>query len=154
MSIESRADSRHYVCECNRWLDKREEDGRIERELDAVSLESQPAEEVDIRQRQSPRRLTASDAFDDEERAALARMTQATRQRPTQKCVYSIRVRTSDVRNAGTDANVYVHIFGREADTGRLPLVASKTHKDKFERGNVDVFDIEAIDVGQIERIR
>ena len=28
-----------WICECNRWLDKNEDDGKLERELDAVLVQ-------------------------------------------------------------------------------------------------------------------
>ena len=34
--IEAKAEGRQWLCECNRWLDKKEEDGKIERELVAI----------------------------------------------------------------------------------------------------------------------
>ena len=38
--------------------------------------------------------------------------------------------------------------------TGKQFLKKSKTHKDKFERGNTDEFDLETGNVGEIEKIR
>ena len=37
---------------------------------------------------------------------------------PTLPCRYHIEVKTSDVRGAGTDANVTVQVFGLKGDTG------------------------------------
>ena len=34
--IESKTDGRRWLFECNRWLDKKEDDGKIERELIAI----------------------------------------------------------------------------------------------------------------------
>ena len=59
-------------------------------------------------------------------------------------------VRTGDVRGAGTDANVYVHIFGKNGDTGRLPLRQSENTKNKFERGRADMFTVEAVNIGKV----
>ena len=41
---------------------------------------------------------------------------------------------------AGTDANVFMIIFGENGDSGELPLKNSETYKDKFERDHTDVF--------------
>jgi hypothetical protein len=37
---------------------------------------------------------------------------------------------------------------------GKVPLAASKTHKDPFEHGHTDVFEIEAMDIGEPKRIK
>lgn len=34
--IESKLSRRTWLCECNRWLDRKEDDGKIERELMAI----------------------------------------------------------------------------------------------------------------------
>ena len=44
---------------------------------------------------------------------------------------------TGDDSKAGTDANVYIQIFGECGDTGYRKLMGSKTNSNKFERGNV-----------------
>jgi hypothetical protein len=63
---------------------------------------------------------------------------------------YKVTVRTGDVRGAGTDANVYVQIFGKQGDTGKLPLRQSQNTKNKFERGRADMFTVEAVDIGKV----
>ena len=50
---------------------------------------------------------------------------------------YVVNVVTGDVRGAGTDANVFLIIFGDRGDSGERKLVKSETHRDKFERGQV-----------------
>ena len=52
---------------------------------------------------------------------------------------YEIRVFTGDVKNAGTDANVFMTIFGEYGDTGDRQLSKSTTHSDKFERSHVSI---------------
>jgi len=37
---------------------------------------------------------------------------------------------------------------------GKVPLTTSKTHKDPFESGHTDVFEIEAMDIGEPTKIR
>ena len=63
---------------------------------------------------------------------------------------YHIHVKTGDVSGAGTDANVYIIIYGAKGDTGQLMLRQSASFKNKFERGKTDVFKIEATDIGQV----
>ena len=50
---------------------------------------------------------------------------------------YKVQVFTGDVKNAGTDANVFLTIFGEYGDTGERQLSKSETYTDKFERGHV-----------------
>lgn len=54
---------------------------------------------------------------------------------------------------AGTDANVFIIIVGENGDTGKVKLATSAEHKDKFERGHVDSFVVDAVGIGDIKRI-
>ena len=54
---------------------------------------------------------------------------------------YKVNVKTGDVLGAGTDANVFMVIFGEHGDSGELALKNSETYKDKFERNHTDVFN-------------
>lgn len=51
--------------------------------------------------------------------------------------VYTVEVVTGDEFGCGTDANVFVTIFGELGDSGEKKLVNSETHKNKFERKQV-----------------
>lgn len=44
---------------------------------------------------------------------------------------------TGDVYGAGTDANVFLTIYGDQGDTGERKLRKSETNSNKFERGAV-----------------
>ena len=52
---------------------------------------------------------------------------------------YKVHVFTGDVKGAGTDANVFITIYGEYGDTGERQLGKSETHSNKFERKNVSV---------------
>lgn len=67
---------------------------------------------------------------------------------------YKVEVHTADKRGAGTDADVFVNLFGELGDTGERWLRKSETHRNKFERGNVDVFNIEAVQLKHLNKIR
>ena len=56
--------------------------------------------------------------------------------------LYVVRVKTSDIFKAGTDANVFVVLFGENGVSDQLQLSDSKTHLNKFERNNVDEFHL------------
>lgn len=55
---------------------------------------------------------------------------------------YKVNVTTGDVLKAGTDANVFLIIFGENGDSGEIALKDSETYKDKFERNHTDVFTL------------
>ena len=44
------------------------------------------------------------------------------------------------MRGAGTDANVYVVLFGENGDSGELHLKESQTNKSPFENNQTDIF--------------
>lgn len=68
---------------------------------------------------------------------------------------YQINVKTADVRGAGTDANVFCNIIGEFGETGEIPLEHSESNKNKFERGQMDVFIIENVpNLGQLKKLR
>jgi hypothetical protein len=55
---------------------------------------------------------------------------------------YIVHVYTADQRWAGTDANVYINLVGKRAQTGMTPL--NKRWHNSFERGKIDEFTIES----------
>lgn len=65
---------------------------------------------------------------------------------------YEITVITGDKIGAGTDANVYITIYGKNGQTAKLPL-KSKT-KNVFERNTSDIFTEKANCVGPLTKIR
>ena len=67
---------------------------------------------------------------------------------------YHVYVFTGDKWGAGTDANVYVVLFGDDDDTGQVWLKTSKTNKNKFERKKMDEFVVEAVDIGDLKKIK
>ncbi|CAG5084758.1 Oidioi.mRNA.OKI2018_I69.PAR.g10729.t1.cds [Oikopleura dioica] len=64
---------------------------------------------------------------------------------------YDIEVITGNVRFAGTDANVFIQIFGQDGKTKERKLDNSSNN---FERRRVDRFTITELDVGKIQKIR
>ena len=63
---------------------------------------------------------------------------------------YHISVKTGDERSAGTDANVFIKLFGGDGDSGNIPLKQAENNKNKFERGRTDKFIVEAVDFGKV----
>lgn len=69
---------------------------------------------------------------------------------------YKVMVHTMDIKNAGTDADVFLEVFGRTKEgksvsSGRTQLRNSSTNL--FERGNSDAFVITCPDLGTLERL-
>jgi lipoxygenase homology domain-containing protein 1 len=62
-------------------------------------------------------------------------------------------VYTGDKSGAGTDANVFIIIYGENGDTGERNLRKSD-HLNKFERNQCDTFIVKAIELGDIQKIR
>lgn len=58
---------------------------------------------------------------------------------------YELEVHTGSKWGAGTDANVFACIYGELGDTGDRPLVESETHRNKFERGKVNLVALSAL---------
>lgn len=56
---------------------------------------------------------------------------------PSTAHTYKVSVMTGDVYGAGTDANVFLTIYGDLGDTGERKLRKSATNSNKFERGSV-----------------
>ena len=67
---------------------------------------------------------------------------------------YTVETYTGNKASAGTDADVFVNIFGDFGDTGDRWLEKSLNNKNKFERGKVDVFHIDAVTLKNLKKIR
>lgn len=66
---------------------------------------------------------------------------------------YEVKVFTGDKRGAGTDANVFVNVYGEFGDSGEREMRKSD-HMNKFERNQVDTFVVKAIELGELTKIR
>ena len=71
---------------------------------------------------------------------------------------YSLALYTSQVISNLDDGresslNVFVTVFGERGDTGRRHLTHSKTHAVPFRSGQIDVFFVSAVHLGQLKRI-
>ena len=66
---------------------------------------------------------------------------------------YQVDVYTGDKFGAGTDANVFLTIFGNKGDSGERELARSETHGNKFERKQMDRFRISCADLGDIYKV-
>ena len=53
----------------------------------------------------------------------------------------------------GTDANVYIQLFGEDNDSGIIELKSSN-NRNKWERDQNDEFTIESVGLGDLKKIR
>ena len=66
---------------------------------------------------------------------------------------YSVAVFTSNIAKAGTTANASITLYGKNGDTARRPLTDSKTNDQPFKKGQVDVFIVEAVHLGDLLKV-
>uniref|UniRef100_A0A8C7GXC0 Lipoxygenase homology PLAT domains 1 n=1 Tax=Oncorhynchus kisutch TaxID=8019 RepID=A0A8C7GXC0_ONCKI len=129
--VDTKDDTTYYF-PCNRWLAVDEDDGQIAREL-------VPVDEAFMKR------------DDDEEGTGAATLGL---EQKGKSLGQSLKIKTGEKKHAGTDANVFAIIYGEKDDTGIINLKACKTHKNKFEQGMVDEFTVEAVDLGELEKLR
>ncbi|XP_048219316.1 lipoxygenase homology domain-containing protein 1 isoform X2 [Perognathus longimembris pacificus] len=127
-----------YYFPCQRWLAVEEDDGQLSRELLPVD-ESYvlPSEDEEGGGHGDNNPL---------DNLALEQKDKST--------TFSVTIKTGDKKNAGTDANVFITLFGTQDDTGMTLLKSSKTNSDKFERDSIDIFTVETLDLGDLWRVR
>uniref|UniRef100_A0AAV2IX71 PLAT domain-containing protein n=1 Tax=Knipowitschia caucasica TaxID=637954 RepID=A0AAV2IX71_KNICA len=133
VEIIDNKDDTTYFFPCKRWLAVDEDDGQLAREL-------VPVDEAFMKK-----------GDDDEEEDSEATLGLEQKAMST---TYVVKIKTGDKKYAGTDANVFMTLYGSNDDTGIITLKASKNHKNKFERGMIDEFTVEAVDLGQLKKIR
>ncbi|PIK54821.1 putative lipoxygenase-likey domain-containing protein 1-like [Apostichopus japonicus] len=128
--LDGNKGSRTYVFPCNRWLSRKEDDGEIVREL------------------------VPQQVMEEKVRKDGSTKTKAIKQDTLTARQYKIHVYTGDVFRAGTDANVFISVYGENGDTGERQLRNSETYTDKFERGHCDKFSVEAVDIGKPFKVK
>ena len=69
---------------------------------------------------------------------------------------WHVWVHTSDTRGAGTDANVYMVVYGKNKDGEykKSDLITLDNKGDNFEGGEVDRFKVEMDDIGKPYKLR
>ncbi|KAF5404278.1 hypothetical protein PHET_02377 [Paragonimus heterotremus] len=72
----------------------------------------------------------------------------------TEDFVYRVTVQTGNLRFAGTDANIFIRLYGTHGETGSLSLKTSETHTNKFEAGSTDIFSLTGPDIGELQKLR
>ncbi|XP_030300550.1 lipoxygenase homology domain-containing protein 1 [Calypte anna] len=67
--------------------------------------------------------------------------------------VYEVHVYTGAKPGAETDANVYINLIGTRGDAGKRKLHRSKNNHVKFQQGQMDIFCIKAVSLGDLEKV-
>lgn len=67
--------------------------------------------------------------------------------------IYEVSIHTGNNWGAETDASVFINIFGTIGDTSKRLLYHSKNNSQKFQRGQIDVFEIEAVSLENLTHI-
>lgn len=65
---------------------------------------------------------------------------------------YSVRIKTGSMKNAATESNIYIQVFGDKGDTGVVELKQICDTKDKFSRGAITKINLQTVDVGNVSR--
>jgi hypothetical protein len=67
---------------------------------------------------------------------------------------YKITIRTGDERNCGTNSQVFIRLIGYKSkqDTGRI-LLQLPPNRRGFAPGSAEIFQIEAMDIGDLRQI-
>uniref|UniRef100_A0A8C9HHR1 Lipoxygenase homology domain-containing protein 1 n=1 Tax=Piliocolobus tephrosceles TaxID=591936 RepID=A0A8C9HHR1_9PRIM len=126
-----------YYFPCQRWLAVEEDDGQLSREL-------LPVDESYV----LPQSEEGGGGGDNNplDNLALEQKDKST--------TFSVTIKTGVKKNAGTDANVFITLFGTQDDTGMTLLKSSKTNSNKFERDSIEIFTVETLDLGDLWKVR
>ncbi|XP_006891751.1 PREDICTED: lipoxygenase homology domain-containing protein 1 isoform X2 [Elephantulus edwardii] len=125
-----------YYFPCQRWLAVEEDDGQLSREL-------LPVDESYVLPPEDEAGGGDSNPLDN---LALEQKDKST--------TFSVTIKTGDKKNAGTDANVFITLFGTNDNNGMTLLKSSKTNSDKFERDSIEIFTVETLDLGDLWKVR
>ncbi|EPY81881.1 lipoxygenasey domain-containing protein 1-like protein [Camelus ferus] len=128
-----------YYFPCQRWLAVEEDDGQLSREL-------LPVDESYVLPPSEDEEGGGGGDSNPLDNLALEQKDKST--------TFSVTIKTGDKKNSGTDANVFITLFGTQDDTGMTLLKSSKTNSDKFERDSIEIFTVETLDLGDLWKVR
>ncbi|KAH8871549.1 Lipoxygenase homology domain-containing protein 1 [Schistosoma japonicum] len=116
-----------YIFPCNKWLSCHMDQAALERELIPSHIIQDQNGKIQLEKQITPKWLMNT---------------------------YEVKIITGNRTFAGTDASVYLTLYGDNGDSGERKLTKSLTHRNKFERGQTDVFQMEIVDLGKINKVR
>ena len=64
--------------------------------------------------------------------------------------LYNSTFETGDVPFAGTDATVFLQMFGTKGSTDKIEFPQDDNKGTRFEKGRTDKFAVETIDIGEV----
>eukprot|EP00073_Rattus_norvegicus_P053972 XP_017456365.1 PREDICTED: lipoxygenase homology domain-containing protein 1 isoform X1 [Rattus norvegicus] len=127
-----------YYFPCQRWLAVEEDDGQLSRELLPVDESYVLPSEDEEGGGQGDNNPLDNLALEQKDKSTT----------------FSVTIKTGDKKNAGTDANVFITLFGTKDNNGMTLLKSSKTNSDKFERDSIEIFTVETLDLGDLWKVR
>ena len=116
-----------WVFNVKKWFDEKKEDKKLQREIAA-----------------------AGDGKDEEDYLGIQNFAETLPDKKLESA-YTIEVKTADLRGAGSQASVFINLFGTEAESGVQSLESSP---DSFSRGKTDVFSIKTKEIGDLTKIQ
>lgn len=67
---------------------------------------------------------------------------------------YHISIKTGEVPGASSDSKVLFKMYGEFADTKKeVLLVSDNDLEDYFERGRIDIFTLDTMDIGKVSAV-
>ena len=64
-----------------------------------------------------------------------------------------MEVYTASEPGADTEAELFIHLFGSHGDSGKRVLFNCLNNKTAFQVGQMDLFEIEAVELQEIEKV-
>ncbi|CAF3694750.1 unnamed protein product [Rotaria sp. Silwood1] len=138
INIKTNEEYRFY---CRRWLSKTEYDKQIIREL--------PTEGAQILRALSIVKyiLLIWLAINENDQQIICELT------PTEnfdQTIYYVKIKTGDIFQAETHANVHLQIFGGKTQTDYIQLNTIIYSINTFQCGSIDMFTIQYHDLGKV----
>ena len=66
---------------------------------------------------------------------------------------YKVEVYTGNEPGADTEAELFIHLFGSHGDSGKRVLFNCLNNKTPFQGGQMDLFEVEAVELQEIEKV-
>ena len=67
---------------------------------------------------------------------------------------YHVSIYTGSNANSGTRAQVHITVVGTNGTTGKRLLYRSMNNDTSFQQGQLDVFEIDAVNLGKLIKVK
>jgi len=141
--------SKKYKFYCNNWFNSLELDGKAERDLIPLAKnEDFDSSDDEDKKKKDKKEKNRSESDDD-----MPKVKQRKSEKNSNKIRYDIRFKTSECSK--TDPGIYYDLIiignnNEETDVIKLNSQPSDNEKEKFLKNNLDLFRLEAKDVGNV----